>query len=255
MLGVAFDGLGLGTDGTLWGGELLVADLRGFERVGHLAPVGLPGGAAAIREPWRMAMAWVHAALGPDAAEAVGRRLDPRADRLLALLEGGGLRATTSVGRLFDAVAALVGMRARVSYEGQAAIELEAAAATVGAAEAPCYPMEVRPVGGVAVLDPRPLVAAVVQDAAAGVAPAVIAAGFHRGLAAATADVAAASAGAHGVDTVVLTGGVFQNVRLSAALEELLARRGLRVLVHRTVPPNDGGISVGQAAVAACASS
>jgi hydrogenase maturation protein HypF len=255
VLGVAFDGLGLGTDGTLWGGELLLADLRGFERVGHLAPVGLPGGSAAVREPWRMAVSWVHAALGADAAGAVGRRLDPRADRLLALLEGGGVRVTTSVGRLFDAVAALVGIRSRSTYEGQAAIELEAAATSVGAADTPCYPMEVSASGGVAVLDPRPLIAAVVKDTAAGVSPAVVAAGFHRGLATATAAVAAASAADHGVDTVVLSGGVFQNVRLSTALETALTRRGLRVLVHRRVPPNDGGISVGQAAVAACVSS
>ncbi|MDP9020826.1 MAG: carbamoyltransferase HypF, partial [Actinomycetota bacterium] len=129
VLGIAFDGLGLGTDGTLWGGELLVADLRGFRRVGHLRSLPLPGGAQAIREPWRMALAWAHTALGPAAAARYGESADERWRAVLALLERPETPVTSSAGRLFDAVAALVGLRPRITYEGQAAIELEAAAA------------------------------------------------------------------------------------------------------------------------------
>jgi hydrogenase maturation protein HypF len=253
VLGVAFDGLGFGPDGTLWGGEFLVADLRSATRVGHLAPVGMPGGAAAIREPWRMALSWALAALGPEAAEAVGHGLDPRAGVLLSVLERGDAPTTTSAGRLFDAVAALLGVRHRVTYEGQAAIELEALAAPVVPAETPRYPLGSASVDGVVVLDPGPLVAAVVEEVDRGTSPAVVAAGFHDSLAAAAAATAVDLAGAHGLDTVALSGGVFQNVRLAGAVESAVAGAGLRVLVHRHVPPNDGGISVGQAAVAALA--
>ncbi|HUY21708.1 MAG TPA: carbamoyltransferase HypF [Acidimicrobiales bacterium] len=255
VLGVAFDGLGLGSDGSLWGGEFLVADLRAFERVGHLAPVGLPGGIAAIREPWRMAVAWARAALGAERAQAVGAALDGRTDQVLAVLEHGDPPETTSAGRLFDAVAAVLGIRLRVTYEGQAAVELEALAAPVAPGDAPLYPVGLATSGGVLVLDPAPLVAAVIEEVARGTPAATVAAGFHRGLGAGVAAAAADLAGARGIDTVALSGGVFQNVRLTAAVEDALAARGVRVLLHRDVPPNDGGISVGQAAIAALAGS
>ena len=130
VLGLAFDGLGYGTDGTLWGGEFLVADLVSSVRVGHLRPVGLPGGAAAIREPWRMAVVWTRLAFGADATRARLGAIEPRVGQLLD--SSRRLRpTTTSVGRLFDAVAALLGCRGKVSYEAQAAIELEALARTV----------------------------------------------------------------------------------------------------------------------------
>ena len=125
VLGLAFDGLGYGADGTLWGGELLVADLQGFERVGHLAAITMPGGAAAIREPWRMGVAWAHEAGVDDLFE------DERRSAVLDLVERGHGPVTSSMGRLFDAVAALLGMRPVVSYEAQAAIELEALARSV----------------------------------------------------------------------------------------------------------------------------
>ncbi|MGH9265639.1 MAG: carbamoyltransferase HypF, partial [Acidimicrobiales bacterium] len=129
VLGVAFDGLGLGTDGTAWGGELLVADLDGFRRVGHLRPVALPGGDRAAREPWRMAIAWLAATLGADEAERYGRAVDDRWAAVLQLAQRPDVLRTSSAGRLFDAVAALLGLRTRITYEAQAAIELEAAAA------------------------------------------------------------------------------------------------------------------------------
>ena len=257
VLGVAFDGLGYGDDGDLWGGELLVADRHRARRVAHLLPVPLAGGSAAIREPWRMAVSWVSVALEPHTARSVASALDPRGADLLALCGGPDRPAppsfprTTSVGRLLDAVAALLGVRAVVRYEGQAAIELEAAARRVPRASAPAYPVEWhRSPGGPVVLDPRPLVAAVVAERAAGVPVPMIAAGVHEGLGRAAAERAVALARAEGLAEVVLTGGVFQNVRLTEVVAAGVEAAGLTVLRHRTVPPNDGGISVGQAAVA-----
>jgi hydrogenase maturation protein HypF len=264
VLGVAFDGLGLGPDGTLWGGEFLVADLLGFERVGHLLEAPLPGGAAAIREPWRMAVAWALLSAGEAGLEAVGPELDERAAQVARLVErawrapGGAttLRAcptTTSVGRLFDAVAALVGLRRTVSYEAQAAIELEALARRVPRSEVPVVELEVHHGPDGAVLDPRPLVRAVLEARRSGEDPALVAALFHESLGRATAALAADLAASRGLEVVALSGGVFQNARLSTIAESELGRRGLRVLVHGEVPPNDGGISIGQAVVAGLA--
>ncbi len=272
VLGIAFDGFGMGPDGTLWGGEMLVCDLSGFERVGHLRSVVVPGGSAAVREPWRMALAWAHAGLGADVAAELGPGLDARWEAVLGVIEAGQGMATTSAGRLFDAASALLGVRRKVTYEGQAAIELEALARRVPRSAAPCYPVEVRSGGDAertlghgglsraattqgteptAVLDPAPLLGAVVDDIRRGVEPAVVAAGFHEGLGRGVATLAARLAGARSLDTVALSGGVFQNARLSAIVEDGLVAAGLKVLVHCLVPPNDGGISVGQAAIAA----
>jgi hydrogenase maturation protein HypF len=258
VLGIAFDGLGYGTDGTMWGGEFLIADFSGFERVAHLQPVPMPGGAAAVREPWRMALAWAAQAAGPDAAARLGTGLDPRWSQVLPLAVGdGGQRqsiVTTSVGRLFDAVAALLGLRARVTYEGQAAIELEVLARSVSRASARAYPSEIAEAAspcGPDVLDPSPLIATVLEEVEQGTDRAVIAAGFHEGLGRATAALAARLSRRHGLDTVALSGGVFQNVRFSDIVEDALIAEGLTVLTHESLPPNDGGISVGQAAIAA----
>ncbi|MCU1453518.1 MAG: (NiFe) hydrogenase maturation protein HypF [Acidimicrobiales bacterium] len=246
VLGLAFDGLGYGTDGTLWGGELLVADLQGFERVGHLAPVTMPGGVTAIREPWRMGVAWAHHADVPHPFD------DPRSGAVLDLATRGQGPTTTSVGRLFDAVAALIGLRRTVTYEAQAAIELEALARRVPRAEAPAFPVDLgRTAAGVLIIDPGPLVAALLARRAAGTAPALLAAGFHEAIGGAAAAAAIELAREHRLRTVALSGGAFQNARLSEIVEAALAAAGLEVLVHRVVPPNDGGISIGQAAVAA----
>ncbi len=247
VLGIAFDGLGLGTDGTLWGGEFLIADLAGYQRVGSLARAALPGGDAAVREPWRTALSWVHRSLGEDAAADIGAMLDPRWAAVLSLVRSGRQPETSSVGRLFDAVAALLGVRTRISYEGQAAIELEALARVAPASSARCYSMDVTD----GLLDPAPALGAIVADRGRGVPLADIAAGFHVGLAASTADLAVRLAAAHGLDTVALTGGVFQNVLLTDLLAGHLRRAGLHVLLHETLPCNDGGVSAGQAAVAA----
>jgi hydrogenase maturation protein HypF len=254
VLGVAFDGLGYGPDGTLWGGELLVADFAGFTRVGHLRAVTMPGGVAAIREPWRMAAAWVAEAAGRGAVASCLPDADPTALAVvLDLVDLGRGPSTSSVGRLFDAVAVLLGGRRRVSYEAQAAIELEALARRVPRAEAPTFDgtVVVTRVDGLSVLDPALLVRRVLAEGARGTPAPLVAAGFHEALGRAAAAVAADLAHEHRLDAVALTGGAFQNARLTEVVEQALRDVGVTVLVHAVVPPNDGGISVGQAAIAA----
>ncbi len=231
-LALVFDGTGYGPDGTLWGGELLRCDLVDFERVAHLEAVPLPGGEAAVREPWRVAAAYL---------ERAGRPVP--FDRWPLVRQSLRVNAPPSsgMGRLFDAVAALLGLRELVTYEGQAAVELEALAGDVAAAPYPC-----RIEGGV--IAGADLVTAAHDDLAAGRPRAQIAAAFHEGVAAAAA---AACAGAAEPRTVVLSGGSFQNLRLLGSVRRRLEGLGFRVLSHRRVPPNDGGISYGQAAVAA----
>jgi len=250
VLGLAFDGLGYGTDGVLWGGEFLVADLESCRRVGHLKTCPQPGGAAPIHEPWRMAVAWSLLSLGADAALRLGSGLDPRAPLVVGLAESKAVQKTTSMGRLFDAAAALLGVRSRVSYEGQAAVELEALARTVPPGGAPPYPVDRAWEGGKLVLDPRPLITALVEGNERGTPVEQLAASFHEGLARGTVEVAVELARANSLPTVALSGGVFQNGRFSDLVSQGLVAHGLEVLVHRTVPPNDGGISLGQAAIA-----
>lgn len=246
VLGIAFDGTGLGTDGTLWGGELLIADLTGFRRVGHLLPVPLPGGDAAVREPWRMALSWLEASIGPDAAARWGASVDDRAPAVLGLVRSGSQPLTSSAGRLFDAVSALLGVRSRVSYEGQAAAELEAVA-RLGGPGGGAYELP----SSEGVLDPRPLLAGLWHGLQRGAPVEQLAADFHVGLSSGVAALAVTVAADAGVDTVALSGGVFQNALLSDLLSASLRAAGLQVLLHEQVPPNDGGISTGQAAIAA----
>jgi hydrogenase maturation protein HypF len=231
-LALVFDGTGYGTDGTLWGGELLRCDLDRFERVAHLEPVALPGGERAIREPWRTAASYLERAERP-----------VRFERWSQVRESLKVNAPLSsgAGRLFDAVAALLGVREEVSYEGQAAIELELLAGEVKAKPYGCRLENGMILGA-------DLIAAVHDDLAAERPREEIAAAFHDGLARAAA---AACAEAGEPRTVVLSGGSFQNLRLLESTRTQLAKLGFRVLTHRLVPPNDGGISYGQAAIAA----
>jgi hydrogenase maturation protein HypF len=227
-LALVFDGTGYGTDGTLWGGELLRCDLASFDRLAWLEPVPLPGGEAAIREPWRMAAQYLELAGRPvpyERWEVVRESL-----RVNAPLSSG-------MGRLFDAVAALLGVREEVTYEGQAAIELEQLA---GATPAEPYPWRFG--------DAVELVALCDSELEAGRAREEVAACFHETVAAGAAEVCARAGGPR---TVVLSGGSFQNLRLLESTRSHLEAAGFRVLAHRRVPPNDGGISYGQAAVAA----
>jgi len=239
-VGAIFDGTGLGTDGAVWGGELLVGSLYGFQRAGHLWPVRLPGGERAIREPWRMACAWLVEAVGPepDLPPSLAGAVAPERWAEVARLCVSGIASpiTTSAGRLFDAVAALCGIRPTASYEGQAAVELEA---LVDPAEGGAYPMSS--------LDAREAVTAVLEDMASGTEVGRVAARFHEGLARATAQACTST----GEETAVLSGGVFQNRVLLERTTAHLEAAGLRVLRPLALPPNDGGISYGQAAVAA----
>jgi hydrogenase maturation protein HypF len=256
-VGAIFDGAGYGSDGAVWGGEILAGDCTGFSRAGMLRPLRLPGGDAAAREPWRMACAWLAAALEepvpPLPAALVDRVAARDWEAVAALAAAPSSPQTTSAGRLFDAVAALCGLRERIAFEGQAAIELEAAARSD---ERVAYRFDLvereGPDGAPAlVLDPRETLRRILADLTAGTGVGEVSARFHNGLAAATAAACAAAAEANGLDLVVLSGGVFQNRLLLLRTAECLRAAGLRVLIPQRLPPNDGGISYGQAAVAA----
>jgi len=249
IVGVAFDGTGYGCDQTIWGGEILKLgrDSHRFVRIGHLLPVPLPGGDAAVRNPWRMALSQLWMAdidWTPDLAPVAARSPDELRLIRSQLESGTGCVPCSSMGRLFDAVASLLGVRHRIDYEGQAAIELEALAESMGDTAGPSLPLTVRPDG---VIDPRTMVQTMVSALYAGSPPALLAASFHRAVAQAVAEVVGQVAG--GVRLVGLTGGVFQNVLLLRMCRELLQRAGFEVLTHHTVPPNDGGLALGQAAI------
>ncbi len=252
-VGAIFDGTGYGSDGTVWGGELLLGDLRSFERAGMLWPVRLPGGAAAVRQPWRMACAWLGEARGEAAPmpRALSGRVTARAWRQVWELVRTEVASppTTSMGRLFDAVAALCGIRPEVNYEGQAAVELEAGC---DPGERGAYPFPlVKEDGGPLVMDARPAVAEIARELREGVAIPLVAARFHNTVAEVTARGCVLAAERGATEVVVLSGGVFQNRRLLEQTSALLDAAGLRVLVPERLPPNDGGIAYGQLAVAA----
>ncbi len=248
-VGAIYDGTGYGTDGTVWGGELLVGGLDGFRRAGHLWPVRMPGGERAIREPWRMAFAWLAETAGetvPTLPPTLAGRVEPERWSIMGRVASAQVAApvTTSVGRLCDAMAALCGLRSEVAYEGQAAIELEAIASP---GERGSYPLPYED----GRLDPRPAVSGVLADLAGGLSAATVSARFHNGLADATAQACLRIARESALELAVLAGGVFQNRLLLERTAAALEGEGLRVLVPERLPPNDGAISYGQAAVAA----
>ena len=248
MIGVAFDGTGYGTDGTIWGGEFLAADLATFERGGHLALVPMPGGAAAIRQPWRMAAAYLGSAYPGWADLDVARRNSERWPAVVAMARRGvNSPLTSSAGRLFDAAAALLGVRDAINYEGQAAVELEQLA---DPAETGAYPAALQ-TGRPFLVRGTDLLHGIIDDLTAQVPAPVIAARFHHGVAALIEAGCLTMRDRYGLGTVALSGGVFQNLLLLHATVSRLEARGFRVLVHSRVPCNDGGISLGQAVVAA----
>ncbi|MFB0629568.1 carbamoyltransferase HypF [Streptomyces sp. AB3(2024)] len=257
VIGVAFDGTGYGDDGAVWGGEVLLADYAGYTRFAHLAYVPLPGGDAAVRRPYRMALAHLWAA-GLDRAPDLPctAACPPTELRVLETQLERGLNCvpTSSMGRLFDAVSSLAGVCQHAGYEAQAAIELEGAACGAPAA-GPGYAFAVRVPGagaaGPVIADPAPVLAAVAADVRAGAGRPVIAARFHAGVADLVGTLCGLARDRHGPDTVALTGGVFANTLLSSACARLLRERGFTVLRHRTVPPGDGGLALGQLMVAA----
>lgn len=248
VIGVALDGTGYGEDGTIWGGEVLVCDLASYDRVAHLRRVTMPGGRSAIREPWRMAAVYLDAAFGSQAGDVPLDFVRRTRDRWGPILQMATKRvnspSTSSAGRLFDAAAALCGVRDRVTYEGQAAAELEQLA---DRETHDAYPCAIS--GGV--IDGVGLFRALAEDLAAGRAVQHAAAAFHNGLAGGVVGACIAARESHGLDTVALSGGTFQNVLLLEAVGRRLAEHDFEVLTHHRVPPNDGGISLGQAVAAA----
>jgi hydrogenase maturation protein HypF len=255
-LGVTWDGTGFGADGTIWGGEFLLGDASHFDRVAHLRPFRLPGGDAAIHEPRRVAFALLWETYGEEAAEmadlAPVSALMPPERRVIAQMLRGGTNSpvTTSAGRLFDGVAALANLHQQVSFEGQAAMALEFA---VDDAERSAYPLPISGRGAspegtnLLQVDWTPLVRGIVADLRLRTGAHIIAARFHNAL----VDAVAAVAQAVGAPRVALSGGCFQNRRLTEQAAIRLRSAGFEVLLHRQVPPNDGGISLGQIAVAA----
>jgi hydrogenase maturation protein HypF len=248
LLGVAWDGTGFGPDGTVWGGEFLRITDGGFERVAHFRTFRLPGGEGAARQPRRSALGLLHELLGEDAFAnedlAPLRTFSPRERGLLRTMLRGGLNAprTSSAGRLFDAVAALLGIRQVASFEGQAAMELEFA--VEGAAAAGAYPFHIDESG---IIDWGPMIRAILRDIALGPSTGTIARRFHDTL----AEIIVAAARLSGESVVALTGGCFQNSYLLEQAVTRLREGGFRVHWPQRIPPNDGGIALGQIVAAA----
>jgi hydrogenase maturation protein HypF len=291
VIGLSFDGTGYGPDNTVWGGEILVADYEGYSRAAHLAAVPLPGGEAAINEPWRMAVSYLHSAYG-DALLSVRNPLLERIGKeklkvILRMMERGvNSIPTSSLGRLFDAVAALVGLREFVSFEGQAAMELEMAASDEPGEEPypykiveearsherkpglVCAPAVGQPDGGALavesdragtggddeprarVLDVREMVVRIVDDLSAGVPVSRVSRKFHETLCRAIVELCTTLRAELSINDVCMSGGVFQNALFSTLLGDSLERERFDVHVHTKVPPNDGGLALGQAAIA-----
>jgi hydrogenase maturation protein HypF len=240
VIGVAMDGTGYGVDGAIWGGEFLVASYAGFERRAHLRYVPLAGGDAAVREPWRSALGYAGAAERlAGVAGHIGEQRLRAVQRMIAT--GTNTVMTSSCGRLFDAVAALIGLRYEVNFEGQAAIELEAIV------DASCEERYGFDIGGEE-LDFRPMMERIVREDAA---PSVVAARFHNTLAGAIHEMCLRMRRESGLKRVCLSGGTFQNMRLLGLVARALGASGFELFLHRRVPPNDGGIALGQAAIAA----
>ncbi|MGW0965953.1 carbamoyltransferase HypF [Streptomyces sp. NPDC002516] len=264
VIGVAFDGTGYGDDGAVWGGEVLIADYDGYRRFAHLGYVPLPGGDAAVRNPYRMALSHLRAAGLPwhDELPCVSAAT-PEERRLLERQLERGLHCvpTSSMGRLFDAVSSLAGVCHRVEYEAQAAMELEnAALADLAGTPADderddAYRFMLRAVrqdpGAPVIADPAPVLAAAVADVRAGVTAGAVARRFHRAVTALVLEVCAVARRRTGIGTVALSGGVFCNALLTEGCGAVLERDGFTVLRHHRVPPNDGGLALGQLAVAA----
>ena len=256
VIGIIFDGTGYGPDGTVWGGEFLVGGYDGYRRAAHFRPVPLPGGDAAVREPWRMAMAYLYQAYGETAFtldHPVARHLPEQERPLFAQMLRRGINSplTSSCGRLFDAVAALINLRQVVSYDGQGAIELEALAESAEGENGGSYGYNIVSAGEAPhQLDFAPLIGEILADMNAGIPDSSIAYRFHATVAAGATELCLQLAASSGLERVILSGGVFQNRLLTEMIYTALSHKGLNVFTHHLVPPNDGGIALGQAAIA-----
>ncbi len=251
VLGVSLDGTGYGADGKIWGGEFLACDFSEFDRLGHLRYIPLAGGDRAVRQPWRSALAYLRDAFGDGASGLdlpMFRDVETNQIRAVDSMIARGIQTidTSSCGRLFDAVSAMLGIRYETSYEGQAAIELEMAAGEADGA----YPFELT-AGEPFQIDMRPAVVAIAREMAAGESSAAISARFHRTVSEVITAACERMRSAGGLERVCLSGGTFQNLRLLRLTTASLRKRGFEVFVHRRVPTNDGGLALGQAMIAA----
>ncbi|OGN96189.1 MAG: carbamoyltransferase HypF [Chloroflexi bacterium RBG_13_51_36] len=265
VIGVAFDGTGMGADGSIWGGEFLVADYRGFRRAGHLEYLRLPGGTAAIRRPYRIAIGYIITLLGENALNAViaseakqprlassGQITEVEVEIIKRQIERKiNSPLNSSMGRLFDAMSALLGIKGEIDYEGQAAVELEMAAHEEDYVHIQeNYPYRIAKEEGVGVVRLGDMLSAVIEDSHQGVLKGMISVKFHNTVARMTNEMCRLIADATGIEQVALSGGVFQNRLLLRKTVSLLESNGFRVFTHRQVPCNDGGISLGQAVIA-----
>ena len=255
VIGLAFDGTGYGPDGTIWGGEVLVAEAGQFERVAHLAQVPMPGSSAAIKEPWRMALSYLHATYGDNLQDlSLPLRNQIEAQKINIIVEmiekGVNCPQTSSLGRLFDGVAAIAGIRERVNFEGQAAMELEMLA------NGHCDTIyDIQWTQQVPIqMWPQTIIRGVVQDIQNGMLPADISARFHQTLVVLFGEICATIRRSHNLNRVVLSGGCFQNSLLLKGLIGQLEAHHFEVYAHQQVPANDGGIALGQAIVAGAVS-
>jgi hydrogenase maturation protein HypF len=252
VIGLSFDGTGYGTDGAIWGGEILVADIEKFYRAAHFAYVPMPGSTAAIKEPWRMAVSYLYDALGQDfwnLGLPVLKAIEADKVKIIVDMIRKKINSplTSSLGRLFDGIAAITGIRYKVDFEGQAAMELEMLAADK---VADIYDYEWITTEGHKILT-RPIIQGVVNDMVNGIHPSVISRKFHQTLIQMFSDLCAVIRKESGLNRVVLSGGVFQNSLLLTGLIKALEEKNFQVFTHSKVPANDGGISLGQAMVAA----
>ncbi|HEA46944.1 MAG TPA: carbamoyltransferase HypF [bacterium] len=258
VIGVAFDGTGYGTDGKIWGGEFLIADYRDFKRAGHLKYIPLPGGDKAIEEPYRMAISYLYQTLGKDFQKLkldFNRKWNKNKVQILLKMIDKDINSplTSSMGRLFDAVSSLIRICDISSYEAQAAIELqqEAEKVTGSRLQATGYKYKIREEKGIFIVDTRPIILGIVEDLKKKVAEPIIAAKFHNTVAEFTLDVCKRLKKKTGIDRVALSGGVFQNRLLLDKTLEKLRKNSFICYTHSRVPTNDGGISLGQAVIAA----
>jgi len=252
VIGLAMDGTGYGTDGAIWGGEILIARRDSFERAGHLDYVPLPGGAAAIKEPWRMAVSYLYQTYGEDFLTMDIPFVKSHDKKILSFLTAAikkkiNTPLTSSCGRLFDGVAALLCLRDKVAYEGQAAVELEMSITGHGVA---AYDYRIEKRDGKWAVDIRPIIEQIVTDIQKETKKGLIAHKFHYTLARMFTDICIKLRSERGLTKVALSGGVSQNMTLLSRLTSLLRRNRFKVYTHRMVPANDGGISLGQAVAA-----
>jgi hydrogenase maturation protein HypF len=252
VIGVAYDGTGYGDDGNIWGGEFLLCDFKKYSRIGHLKYYALPGGDKAVAQPWRMAYSYLHSIYGPRAKKIdidFNRRMDYDRLSIIEKMIDKNINSplTSSCGRLFDAASSLIGIRDEISYEGQAAMELESFCAS-GIKER--YNFYICREGEEFIIDPQKIFIDIIKDLKEGIDKKVMAAKFHNTVAEFTVDLCGKIRENTGINKIALSGGVFQNRYLTEKIISLLEKDDFQVYTQRKVPPNDGGISLGQAVVA-----